>query len=181
MSADVFEVPAGLAASAFIDNAKYLELYQRSITDPDAFWASMGSRLDWIRPFTRVKNASWDPHNVSIRWYEDGILNVAYNCVDRHAARTPDKVAILWEGDDPSEQRAITYAELQDEVCRFANVLKAAGVKRGDRVTIYLPMIPEAASPCWPRLASVPSIRWCSPVSRRTASPAASAMPAARW
>lgn len=145
MSADVFEVPAGLAASAFIDNAKYLELYQRSITDPDAFWASMGGRLDWIRPFTRVKNASWDPHNVSIRWYEDGILNVAYNCVDRHAARTPDKVAILWEGDDPSEQRAITYAELQDEVCRFANVLKTAGVKRGDRVTIYLPMIPEAA------------------------------------
>lgn len=145
MSADVFEVPAGLAASAFIDNAKYLELYQRSITDPDAFWASMGGRLDWIRPFTRVKNASWDPHNVSIRWYEDGILNVAYNCVDRHAARTPDKVAIRWEGDDPSEQRAITYAELQDEVCRFANVLKAAGVKRGDRVTIYLPMIPEAA------------------------------------
>jgi acetyl-CoA synthetase len=145
MSADVFEVPAGLAASAFIDNAKYLELYQRSITDPDAFWASMGGRLDWIRPFTRVKNASWDPHNVSIRWYEDGVLNVAYNCVDRHAARTPDKVAILWEGDDPSEQRAITYAELQEEVCRFANVLKAAGVKRGDRVTIYLPMIPEAA------------------------------------
>ncbi len=145
MSADVFEVPAGLAASAFIDNAKYLKLYQRSITDPDAFWASMGGRLDWIRPFTRVKNASWDPHNVSIRWYEDGVLNVAYNCVDRHADRTPDKVAILWEGDDPSEQRAITYAELQDEVCRFANVLKAAGVKRGDRVTIYLPMIPEAA------------------------------------
>lgn len=145
MSGEVFEVPAALAASAFIDNDKYLELYKRSIEDPDAFWASMAGRLDWIKPFTRVKNTSYDPHHVSIRWYEDGILNAAYNCVDRHADRTPDKVAILWEGDDPAEQRAITYRELQEEVCRFANVLKEAGVRRGDRVTIYLPMIPEAA------------------------------------
>ncbi|CAI9414240.1 Acetyl-coenzyme A synthetase [Pleomorphomonas sp. T1.2MG-36] len=145
MSGEVFEVPAALAASAFIDNDKYLELYRRSIDDPDGFWASMAGRLDWIKPFTRVKNTSYDPHHVSIRWYEDGILNVAYNCVDRHADRTPDKVAILWEGDDPAEQRAITYRELQEEVCRFANVLKEAGVRRGDRVTIYLPMIPEAA------------------------------------
>jgi acetyl-CoA synthetase len=145
MSGEVFEVPAAIAASAFIDNDKYQELYKRSIDDPEGFWASMGGRLDWIKPFTRVRNASYDPHRVSIRWYEDGILNVSYNCVDRHADRTPDKVAILWEGDDPTEQRAITYRELQEEVCRFANVLKAAGVKRGDRVTIYLPMIPEAA------------------------------------
>lgn len=145
MSTDRFEVPATLAASAHVDNQRYLDLYRRALDDPHAFWASMGGRLDWIRPFTRVKNTSWDPHNVSIRWYEDGLINVAYNCVDRHAARTPDKVAILWEGDDPRESRAITYRELLVEVCRFANVLKAAGVKRGDRVTIYLPMIPEAA------------------------------------
>lgn len=145
MSTEVFEVPPALAASAFIDDEKYQELYKRSIDDPDGFWAAMAGRLDWIKPFTRVRNASFDPHRVSIRWYEDGILNAAYNCVDRHADRTPDKVAILWQGDDPAEQRAITYRELQDEVCRFANVLKAAGVRRGDRVTIYLPMIPEAA------------------------------------
>ncbi len=116
MSTEVLDVPPALAASAFIDDEKYQELYKRSIDDPDGFWAAMAGRLDWIKPFTRVRNASFDPHRVSIRWYEDGILNAAYNCVDRHADRTPDKVAILWQGDDPAEQRAITYRELQDEV-----------------------------------------------------------------
>ena len=145
MSQEVFPVPATVAASAWIDNEKYLALYKRSIDDPEGFWGEMGQRLDWIKPYTRVKNTSYDPHNVSIRWYEDGVLNVAENCVDRHAAKQPDKVAIIWEGDDPTKSRSITYGELRDEVCRFANVLKARGIGKGDRVTIYLPMIPEAA------------------------------------
>src|SRR5262249_41865485 len=100
---------------------------------------------DWIKPFTRVKNVSWDPDNLYIRWFEDGSLNVSANCIDRHLPKRARQTAILWESDDPKQSRAITYAELHREVCRFANVLKAQGVKKGDRVTIYLPMIPEAA------------------------------------
>ena len=102
-------------------------------------------RIDWFKPFTKVKNTSFDPHHVSIKWFEDGVTNVAHNCIDRHLAKRGDQVAIIWEGDDPKDDRKITYRELHAEVCRFANVLKARGVKKGDRVTIYLPMIPEAA------------------------------------
>jgi acetyl-CoA synthetase len=120
-------------------------MYQRSIADPASFWAEQAKRIDWIKPFSKVKNTSFDPHKVSIKWFEDGTLNVSYNCVDRHAEKTPDKTAIIWEGDDPSEHKLITYRELKEQVSRFANVLKAHGVGRGDRVTIYLPMIPEAA------------------------------------
>jgi acetyl-CoA synthetase len=145
MSDNVFPVPASIAKSAYIDEAKYNEMYARSINDPNGFWGEQALRIDWSKPFTKVKNTSFDAHNVSIRWFEDGELNVSYNCVDRHAAKTPDAVAIIFEGDDPNDSRAITYRELKDEVCRFANVLKAHGVKKGDRVTIYLPMIPEAA------------------------------------
>ncbi|TBW40100.1 acetate--CoA ligase [Siculibacillus lacustris] len=145
MSENVFPVPPQIAANALVDQAKYEEMYARSVSDPNGFWGEQAGRLDWIKPFTKVKHTSFDPHNVSIKWFEDGELNVSANCVDRHAAATPDKVAIIWEGDDPGDSKKITYAELKDEVSRFANVLKAHGVKKGDRVTLYLPMIPEAA------------------------------------
>ena len=102
-------------------------------------------RIDWIKPFSKVKNTSYDPHNVSIKWFEDGTLNACYNCVDRHLAKRGDQTAIIWEGDDPKDDKKLTYKQLHAEVCRFANVLKARGVKKGDRVTIYMPMIPEAA------------------------------------
>ena len=145
MSENVFPVPAKIAAEALVDDAKYKAMYEQSVKDPDGFWGEQAKRLVWSKPFTKVKNTTYDPHNVSIKWFEDGELNVSYNCVDRHAAATPDKVAIIWEGDSPTEDKKITYGQLKDEVCKFANVLKAHGVKKGDRVTIYLPMIPEAA------------------------------------
>ncbi len=145
MSDKIYDVPVEWQQRAFADNAKYEEMYARSINDPDGFWADEAKRVDWMKPFTKVKNSSFDPHNVSIKWFEDGTLNVAYNCVDRHLAKRGDQVAILWEGDDPKDDKKITYRELHAEVCRFANVLKARGVNKGDRVTIYLPMIPEAA------------------------------------
>jgi acetyl-CoA synthetase len=134
-----------LAASAWIDAAKYQAMYERSLRDPAGFWGEHGKHLDWIRPYTKVKNASF-AGAVSIRWFEDGTLNACVNCVDRHLPVRADQTAIIWEGDSPSEHRYITYAELHREVCRFANVLKAQGVKKGDRVAIYLPMIPEAAA-----------------------------------
>ena len=127
-----------------ISEADYFRLYRHSLDDPDGFWGDQGQRLDWIKPYTRVRDASFEG-DVRIAWYEDGTLNACYNCVDRHLARRGDQTAILWEGDDPGEDRRITYRELHEAVCRFANVLKAKGVKKGDRVTIYLPMIPEIA------------------------------------
>jgi acetyl-CoA synthetase len=120
-------------------------LYARSVNDPNEFWAEQAKRINWIKPFSKVKNTSYDPNNVSIKWFEDGTLNVCYNCVDRHLAKRGDQTAILWEGDDPKEDKKLTYKQLHADVCRFANVLKACGVKKGDRVTIYMPMIPEAA------------------------------------
>ena len=145
MSDTLIPVPDEWRKRAFIDRAKYEEMYARSIKDPDGFWGEVAKRLDWIKPFTKVKNCSYDPANLHIKWFEDGALNVTVNCIDRHLPKRAKQTAILWEGDDPQESRAITYQELHDEVCRFANVLKAQGVKKGDRVTIYLPMIPEAA------------------------------------
>ncbi|MEM1049128.1 MAG: acetate--CoA ligase [Pseudomonadota bacterium] len=145
MTDNLYPVPDAIAQTAHVDNDKYLELYRQSVQDPETFWGEQGKRLDWMTPYTKVKNTSYDPHNVSIKWYEDGVLNVSANCVDRHAATRGDQVAIIWEGDDPSVDKSITYAELKDEVCKCANALKAMGVKKGDRVTIYLPMIPEAA------------------------------------
>ncbi len=145
MSEQVYEVPAEWNNRAYVDNARYLAMYERSVKDPNGFWGEEGKRIDWFTPFTKVKNTSFDPHNVSIKWFEDGVTNVAYNCVDRHLGARGDQVAIIWEGDDPRADRKITYRELHAEVGRFANVLKARGVKKGDRVTIYLPMIPEAA------------------------------------
>ncbi|MFZ2005004.1 MAG: acetate--CoA ligase [Stellaceae bacterium] len=127
-----------------ITEEQYFRLYKESIDDPNGFWGREGKRLDWIKPYTKVMNASYDG-DVSIKWYEDGTLNASYNCIDRHLAKRGDQVAILWEGDDPNEDRKVTYKELHEGVCRLANVLKGRGVKKGDRVTIYMPMIPEAA------------------------------------
>ena len=113
--------------------------------DPEGFWGEEGKRIHWFKPYTRVKNTNFGPGEVSIRWFEDGTTNVAYNCIDRHLATRGDQVAIIWEGDDPAESKKITYRELHDEVCRMANVMRNRGVGKGDRVTIYMPMIPEAA------------------------------------
>jgi acetyl-CoA synthetase len=145
MSDTLIPVPADWKSRAFVDAAKYDAMYADSVRDPEAFWGNEAKRIDWIKPFTKVKNVSFDPANLSIKWFEDGSLNVAANCIDRHLLRRGNQTAIIWEGDDPAESRAITYTELHREVCRFANVLKAHDVKKGDRVTIYLPMIPEAA------------------------------------
>jgi acetyl-CoA synthetase len=145
MIVKTYPVPADWSASAYINREKYNVLYEQSIRDPEGFWAGQASRIDWIKPFTKVKNTSFDPHNLSIKWFEDGTLNVCANCVDRHLAERGDQVAILWEGDEPDMDLKITYRQLHERVSRFANVLKKHGVKKGDRVTIYLPMIPEAA------------------------------------
>ncbi len=145
MQEKVYEVPADWAKRAYVDEARYNEMYEASIRDPEAFWDEHGRRIDWFTPYEKVKNVSYAPGEVSIRWFEDGVTNVAYNCIDRHLETRGDQTAIIWEGDDPSESRLITYRELHDEVCRFANVLRNRGVEKGDRVTIYMPMIPEAA------------------------------------
>ncbi|HRN89282.1 acetate--CoA ligase [Hyphomicrobium sp.] len=145
MSDKAYAVAPEWAGRAWIDEAKYKTLYDRSINDPEGFWGENGRRLDWIRPYTKVKNTTFGPGDVSIKWFEDGTLNVATNCIDRHLATKGDQVAIIWEGDDPAKDETITYRQLHERVCKFANVLKAHGVKKGDRVTIYLPMIPEAA------------------------------------
>jgi len=145
MSDKIYPVSAEWSQRAFVNEAKYKEMYERSVKDPDGFWGEHGKRIDWIKPYTKVKNTSYDPHNVSIKWFEDGTTNVAMNCIDRHLPKRANQVAIIWEGDDPSESQKITYGELSQHVNRFANVLKAQGVKKGDTVTIYLPMIPEAA------------------------------------
>ena len=125
--------------------ADYERRYQLSVTDPEAFWAEEATILDWMQPFTQIKDVSFNVEDFRIRWYADGALNVSANCLDRHLKTRADKTAIIWEGDNPAESRNISYRELHDEVCRFAGVLKAKGVKKGDRVTIYMPMIPEAA------------------------------------
>ncbi len=145
MSEKIYDVPAEWAKRAWVDQAKYKEMYARSISDPNAFWAEQAKRIDWMHAPTKIENVSFAPGNISIKWFEDGILNVAYNCIDRHLAKRANQTAIIWEGDDPSQSKHITYQELHDEVCRMANILRTRNVKKGDRVTIYLPMIPEAA------------------------------------
>ncbi len=132
-------------ARAKLTDDQYQDWYRRSVEDPDGFWGEHGKRLDWIKPYERVKNTSFAPGNIDIRWFEDGTLNVAANCIDRHLETRGDQTAILWEGDDPADSKAITYRQLHEEVSRMANVLKDRGVKKGDRVTIYMPMVPEAA------------------------------------
>src|SRR6202050_3578249 len=145
MSEKIYDVPAEWAKRAFADQAKYRDMYAKSVSDPKGFWSEQAKRIDWIKPFTKVDNTSFAPGNISIKWFEDGVLNVAWNCIARHLEKRGDQTAIIWEGDNPSESRHITYRQLHDEVCRMANILRTRNVKKGDRVTIYLPMIPEAA------------------------------------
>ena len=145
MSEPLIPVTAAWAQRAHVDNARYLDMYRASVADPVSFWREQGKRIDWIRPYTKVKDVSYNASDLHIRWYEDGVLNVSANCIDRHLAKRGNQTAIIWEGDDPKDSKHITYRQLHDEVCRFANVLKGQGVRKGDRVTIYMPMIPEAA------------------------------------
>ncbi len=145
MSDKVYDVPAQWQSRAFVNDAKYKEMYAASLKDPDKFWAEQAKRISWSKPFTKVKNTSFAPGKISIKWFEDGRLNACFNCVDRHLEKRGDQTAIIWEGDDPKDDKKITYKQLHAEVSRFANVLKKQGVKKGDRVTIYLPMIVEAA------------------------------------
>jgi acetyl-CoA synthetase len=141
----LYEVPAEFGARARYRKEDYEKLYAESVADPDAFWARMGRRLDWVQPYTRVRDVSFDARDFRVRWFYDGKLNVAYNCLDRHLATRGDKVAFIHEGDDPNESAKVTYRELYHRVCKLANALRSLGVGKGDRVTIYLPMIPEAA------------------------------------
>lgn len=140
-----YPVPAEIADNALINAQQYYDEYQLSLQDPDKFWGEKGKVVDWMKPYTQVKNTSFDPGHVSIRWFEDGTLNLSANCLDRHLKDRGDQVAIIWEGDDPSQSKNITYRELHHDVCKFANVLKQQGVKKGDVIAIYMPMVPEAA------------------------------------
>ncbi len=141
----MYKVPAAFKANALINREQYLAMYQQSVSNPEAFWREQGQRISWFSPYTKVKNTSFAPGQVSIKWYEDGTLNAAYNCIDRHLAERSDKTAIIWEGDDPAASKEISYKELHVEVSKFANGLKKLGVEKGDRVAIYMPMVPEAA------------------------------------
>ena len=145
MDDTIFPVTNDVAAQALIDNETYQAMYAESIADPESFWNKHGKRIDWIKPYTKIKNTKYSKEDVSIKWYEDGTLNACWNCVDRHLEEYGDQIAIIWEGDEPDQSANITYKQLHEEVCLFANTLKANGVRKGDRVTIYMPMIPEAA------------------------------------
>jgi acetyl-CoA synthetase len=142
--AKLYPVPAEVAARAWINNDQYLEMYKRSVEDPEGFWADQANQfLTWFKPWDKVLD--WDFTKGHIRWFEGGKLNVSYNCLDRHLESRGDQVAIIWEGDSPNEDKKITYRQLHTDVCKFANVLKSLGVNKGDRVCIYMPMIPETA------------------------------------
>ena len=146
MSQDkTFQPAAEIVSRALVTDESYTAMYGESLSDNDAFWAEHGKRIDWIKPYSEISDVSYDTKDLHIRWYADGTLNAAANCLDRHLATRGNQTAIIWEGDDPADSKHITYAELHEEVCKFANVLKAEGAKKGDRVTIYMPMIPEAA------------------------------------
>ena len=131
--------------AANLTPVQYKKMYAASIADPEKFWGEQGRRLDWIKPYTKVKDVSWDKSDLHTKWYADGVLNVTVNCIDRHLKTRGDKAAIIWEGDDPSQSLTLTYTELHHEVCRFANVMKKLGARKGDRITIYMPMILEAS------------------------------------
>ncbi len=144
MSDKVYEILPSAKTKALIDNDTYLKWYKDSVKNPEKFWGKHGKRIDWFKPYTKVKNTSFTG-KVSIKWYEDGTTNVSWNCIDRHLKKRGDQVAIIWEGDNPFDDKKITYKELHEHVSKLSNVLKSNGVKKGDRVTIYMPMIPEAA------------------------------------
>ncbi|WGW00102.1 acetate--CoA ligase [Vibrio sp. YMD68] len=143
--AHVYPVKEHIKANAHADNDTYLAMYQQSVSNPEGFWAEHGKIVDWIKPFTQVKSTSFDTGHVDIRWFEDGTLNVSANCIDRHLAKRGDEVAIIWEGDDPADDKTLTFNELHKEVCLFSNALKEQGVRKGDVVCLYMPMVPEAA------------------------------------
>ena len=146
MSEDkIYPVPEDLAKRAWVDGAAYRELYRRSVEDPEDFWREQGERLDWIRPYSQIKDVSYDAEDLHIQWFADGALNVAANCLDRHLRTRGEQTAIIWEGDEPGDDARITYRELHESVCRLGSAFRALGVSKGDRVTIYMPMIPEAA------------------------------------
>jgi len=140
----VHPVPEGFAAKAVVKAADYSRLYDESVKHPSGFWAKVAKRIDWYRYPTRIKDVSYDPDDFRIRWYEDGELNVSVNCLDRQLEKRANKTSLLFEGDDPSASRKVTYRELYEAVCRLGNALRKLGVKKGDRVTIYMPMVPEA-------------------------------------
>jgi acetyl-CoA synthetase len=160
MSDEIFTVPAEWKARAHVNPDSYRKMYAESVNDNEGFWAAEAKQIDWIKPFTKVKDCSFDTKDLHIKWFYDGTLNVSANCVDRHLKTRANQTAIIWEGDDPKDIRTVTYRELHEMVCRFANVLAAHGVKKGDRVTIYLPMIPEvvAAMLACARLGAVHSV-----------------------
>src|SRR3989338_7612382 len=142
----VYEIPADVMKRALIDDVKYREMYERSVKDPDGFWAEQAREfVTWSMPWTKVSDWSFDAKNLHVRWFEGGKLNASYNCLDRHLEKRGNQTAIIWESDDLKVDKKITYRELHAEVCKFANVLKGRGVKKGDRVCIYMPMIPETA------------------------------------
>lgn len=140
----LYPVPAHVSQRCLIDNDKYQSMYQASIENPEKFWAEQGQRIDWIKPFSQVKNTSYQAGNVDIKWYQDGILNASYNCIDRHLKHKANKIALIWEGDNPNDSHKITYQQLHDQVAKIANGLRKLGVKKGDCVAIYMPMICEA-------------------------------------
>ncbi len=174
MSAAFYPVRAEVASRTLTDEVTYRRLYQQSILNPDGFWREQAQRLDWIKPFSRVKQTSFDDHRVDIQWFADGTLNASYNCLDRHLETRGDQTAIIWEGDDPADSRHITYRELHREVCQLANALRGQDIHRGDVVTIYMPMIPEAvvAMLACARIGAVHSVVFggFSPESRPAAS-----------
>ncbi|UTN75414.1 AMP-binding protein [Pseudomonas aeruginosa] len=180
-AASLYPVHPEAVARTFTDEATYKTMYQQSVVNPDGFWREQAQRIDWIKPFEKVKQTSFDDHHVDIKWFADGTLNVSHNCLDRHLAERGDQVAIIWEGDDPADHQEITYRQLHEQVCKFANALRGQDVHRGDVVTIYMPMIPEAVvamlactrigaihsvvfggfSPRpWPGASSIASRRW---------------------
>ena len=145
MSDKTFPPSSDFQSNALIGKAEYNSMYQESVDNPDAFWHKHGKRIDWIKPFSKIKNVSFEYPNVSIKWFEDGDLNVSTNCIDRHLSKRGSQTAIIWEGDNPADSKHVTYNELHQQVCKLANVYKKLGVTKGDRVVLYMPMIPEAA------------------------------------
>ena len=141
----LFPVPESFKKTTHVTKEIYEDLYEKAKKDPTKFWDTQGKRINWIKPYTKIKDVTWSKDNVDINWYYDGTLNASENCIDRHLKENANQIAIIWEGDNPSESLKISYRELHKNVCRFANALKANGVSKGDRVTLYMPMIPEAA------------------------------------
>ena len=145
MADQIYPPSADFVANAKINKADYDNMYAQSINNPDHFWSEHGKRVDWIKPYSKIKDVDYSYPNVSIKWFEDGQLNVSANCIDRHLEKRGEQTAIIWEGDNPDDSKHITYSELHREVCKLSNVYKKLGVKKGDRVVLYIPMIPEAA------------------------------------